>query len=412
MPLIQKYVGIKKINPLKGAIEEKASPQFSWKKWFSGEYAKSAEEYVNHGFGFKPIFVRSDNQLAYSLFGEVRANNVLVGKEEYLFEKNYIEAYTGKDFIGIESIEQNVRMFKNIQDSLWARGKHVLVVLAPGKASFYPEFIPDEYGTGSDSTNYLMYVQELGKQGVDYLDFNAWFMQNKGKKEYPLYPKTGIHWSHYGMLLAADSIIRRIEKVGEWDLPEIKWTNIEYVDEIRRIDDDIEQAMNLLFPFENRKMAYPNISIVNGGKDRPKVVCIADSFFWEMFNMGISDKVFGKGEFWYYFNTVYPQEYTRPTKMGDINLSTAIDSSDVFVFMATEGNLAHFPWGGHSALNQVFSKEYSYDEKKVEENKIQLKIQEIKNDQNWLRHVEGKAKKNGISLDSMLYLDAVYMLNQ
>ncbi len=35
--------------------------------------------------------------------------------------------------------------------------------------------------------------------GINHIDFNSYFVQNKGKSKYPLYPQYGIHWSYCGM---------------------------------------------------------------------------------------------------------------------------------------------------------------------------------------------------------------------
>ena len=41
--------------------------------------------------------IRTMNQIDYSLFNETHARSVLVGKEGYLFEENYIKAALGLD---------------------------------------------------------------------------------------------------------------------------------------------------------------------------------------------------------------------------------------------------------------------------------------------------------------------------
>ena len=48
--------------------------------------------------------------------------------------------------------------------------------------------------------------------------------------------------------------------------------------------------------------------------------------------------------------------------------------------------------------------------KQVLNDKITLTIESIKANEEWLQDVQEKAIKNGISLDSMLYLDAVWVI--
>jgi hypothetical protein len=78
-------------------------------------------------------------------------------------------------------------------------GKQVLVILAPGKASYFPEFIPDEMATITKlNTNYEGYKAELKESTVPFIDAHQWFRNMKDTSRYPLFPKCGIHWSKYG----------------------------------------------------------------------------------------------------------------------------------------------------------------------------------------------------------------------
>ncbi len=412
LPLIQHSIGFPNVKKLKGAIEKVDYQSFTYADWFSGKYSKETDHYFNNNFGIRSDFVRLDNQIAYSLFDEVRAQNVIIGKENYLYEKNYIDAYTGKDYIGEASITTIVNDLKTIQDSLQGLQKELLIILAPGKATFFPEYIPDEFGSKSDTSNYHSFALKLKEQNVNHIDFNAWFLAQKGKKDYPLFPKTGIHWSHYGMILGMDSIVHKIEELTQTDLPDIETTDIEYVDERRRIDDDIEQALNIFKKLPNYKMAYPQIQFNKKGKDRLKLVSIADSFFWEMFNVGVTDSIFLEGQFWYYFNTVYPDEYKQSTSISDLNLLKSIESTDVFMMMATEGNLAHFPWGADNEFLKIFQKKYSFDARKNYKKRIEKMKEEIRSNKDWMQYIQQKAKDKNIEVDSMLTLDAIYMINQ
>ncbi len=411
LPLSQHILFFHKEKPLHGAIETVKPATMTMKNWLSGEYSEQTTKYIQHHFGFHNDWLRLDNQLAYSIFGEVRARNVIVGKNDYLYEKNYIDAYTGKDYIGSHIISKKVENLKIIQDSLFTKGKHLLIILAAGKASFYPEYIPNKMMLQTDSTNYKLFASELKKQGVHHIDFNAWFMANKGKKEYPLYPKTGIHWSRYGMLLAADSIINHIENFRDWDIPELYWDNVDFVDERREIDDDIEKGMNLMTSFSNFKMAYPHYQYQMENKDRPKVITISDSFFWDMYSSGIAWNVYDNGPFWYYFDKVYPESMESPLQVKDLDLSTSIKESDLIVMMATEGNLAYFPWNAETKLKEVLQGDYSF-EKEQKEQKIQEMIFNIKNDEKWFQHIKDKAQQFNMPLDTILRKDALQMLEK
>src|SRR5690606_16381177 len=100
----------------------------------------SIEGYINDEIGFKPWFVKIKNQIEYSLFDKVNASNVIVGKNDVLFQDFYISALLGHDFLGEETIKTKVSKLKYVQDELAKNNVQFLFVIAPGKASFYPEY--------------------------------------------------------------------------------------------------------------------------------------------------------------------------------------------------------------------------------------------------------------------------------
>ena len=67
--------------------------------------------------------------------------DVVIGKENYLYEKGYIDAFFGVDFIGHDSIAISAYKLKMIQDTLAKLNKTLLIILAPGKGDFFPEYI-------------------------------------------------------------------------------------------------------------------------------------------------------------------------------------------------------------------------------------------------------------------------------
>ena len=56
-------------------------------------------------------------------------------------------------------------------------------------------------------------------------------------------------------------------------------------------DSDVEDAMNLPFEIKDLEMTYPQFSFVSDSTTfKPKVITVADSFYWGMYNMGFSKK--------------------------------------------------------------------------------------------------------------------------
>jgi hypothetical protein len=239
------------------------------------------------------------------------------------------------------------------------------------------------------------------------IDYNSYFLKAKDTSRYLLYPKTGIHWSTYGMLHVADSLVRYIEKLRNIDLPEIVIDSIEVNTKLRDSDKDIEGGMNLFFELDNFPMAYPAFHYNETGKTKPKVLVVADSYYWGMYGKGLSDRAFDKGQFWFYNYEVYPDNYIKPTTVNQIDVAKTLQSQDVVILMATEATLSKFPWGFTDNAIKAIKNPFANDPNFL---KTILQIEAgMRNSPQWLQAQIDKAKKRKIPLDSMLRLDAIYI---
>jgi len=347
LPLLQMKTKLVKVQPLKGSFKTEEATSFSFTAWFNGTYSVEQEKYLNEHFGFRNLFVRIYNQIQYSLFREAKANGVIVGNDNYLYEEDYILAYLGRDFIGEKKIKNKVDKLIQIRDTLKTINIDLIVVLAPGKGSFYPEYIPEKYNPSNKTTsNYEIYRKTIIEQDLNLLDFHSWFISMKGSSQYPLFPKTGIHWSKYGEFLVADSIIKYIHSLNnEFFQSHIILDKINYSKNILDTDDDIEEGMNLLFNIKDLKMAYPNFRFETKSISQLKALTIADSYYWGLFNSGLSKHAFNNSQFWFYNEQIYPESYDASLNVDDIELQKTIESNNIIILLSTDANLHKFAFG-------------------------------------------------------------------
>jgi hypothetical protein len=408
IPMIQENLHLKKEYPLKGDIKLPENIEFDKEDWFSGYYQEEKEKYINTAFGFRNQFVKLNNQIAYSVFRKAKANGVIIGKQTYLYEKSYIDAYTGTDFLGKDSIDHTISRLKFISDTLNKLGKQLIVVFAAGKASFYPEYIPDKYLPVRDLTNYGYMSGEGKKAKLNVIDFNKWFVDNKHTSKYPLYPQHGVHWSTYGTALAADSLIRRIEDLRHIDAPELKFNGV-VMEQPHDVDYDIADGMNLLFRFKSFDVAYPQMLPVNTeGKTRPKVLVISDSFYWGMYGLGIAN-CFEDDHFWYYNRQVFPESSSKELLVENVDLGAELAKHDVFLIMATEATLRKISWGFIENVELYYKglAPKSATPADLEyQNKVKDLVNYIRTDEKWYGDTKKRARERGVSLDSMLVLEA------
>lgn len=347
LPALQHYFKFATVKELNGVVVKPEYKRISWNTWCDGFYQENAEHYLNNHYGFRDEFIRINNQKHYWLYNNARANGVVIGKESYLYEKNYIKAHYGIDFIGEKEINDKAEKLKFIQAKLKETGTDLYVVFAPGKGSYCSEYIPDEWKEQRQSnTNYKSYLKAFNKKGINYLDFKSWFFEMKENTPYPLFAKAGIHWSNYGQFLAADSLLHKIGEIRSTKMPELVLDKVRVDENNGNGDYDIGAGMNLVFDLPTFPMGYPEFHIDSDTSiAQPKVLFVADSYFWGMFNLGLSRDVFGDGRFWYYNTAIYPDSYESPINVQQIDIRAKSEENDVIMILCTDANLYKFAFG-------------------------------------------------------------------
>lgn len=339
LPMLQDNLHIFKKGELKGAYTLPSDFAFDFKPWFNGSYAENKGEFLKSCFGLRPDFVRIYNQLKYWFFRTSVNERIVIGKENYLYEQNYIDEYYGTNYVGEDEIAKKVGSLKEIQDTLASRGILFFTVFAPGKGSFYPEYIPDsEIKPTPKHTNYSSYISLCNKAQVNFIDFRAWFQAMKDTSRYRLFPRCGVHWSIYGDYLAADSLVRYVEAKTGKDLPDLKIDSIQLSTRPRNRDYDAGDGLNLITEFFTDTLAYPYFSVSWQGKYQLSNLTIGDSYYWVM-TTSTSPAVFKEVDFWYYFTDYW--SLNNHTASKD-NLKDALYNHQVVCLMYTDASLSGF----------------------------------------------------------------------
>jgi hypothetical protein len=396
-PLLQNTFSFFYTEPLKGSYTLSDSLVFNRANWFSGEYQLKQEKYIEDHIGFRSDFVRLHNQLDFSLYNIGHADAVIVGKEGYLFEENYIAAYLGTDFIGKEYINQQLYKARYLQDTLNKLGISLILAYAPGKASFWSEYIPDKYlKNKKDTTNYSYYSQKSRELGLNVLDLASYIMKMKDTSRFALFPKCSIHWSNYGFMFAADSTIHYIENLRHIDIPDIIHERIEFPAEARNTDYDIGDGLNLIWHIPFKVLPYPVITFkCDATKVKPAVLTIADSYYNAFYYYGIPENLFTEHGYWYYNKEVYPVGKDNVKNVNELDLKTEIEKQNVIMLLATEKNMWRYSFRFIDNAFDIYGPKTIKEKQRFYENII-------KTDTTWLRSIEQQAKSSNTDLNALI----------
>ncbi|MFO7615900.1 MAG: hypothetical protein R6V75_01465 [Bacteroidales bacterium] len=413
IPAFQMLTGLVHEIRLYGSYYEQEWPKFTARGWFDFTYQPQFHRYLEQNYGFRSFFIRLYNQLDYSLFKKINASGVTYGKEGYLFEEWFITAHYGRDYAGDEVISTMTKRLTQLREKLNEQGTELIVALAPSKADYWPEYIPDRYHGPVTLTNHEAVARSFSESGIPLLDLNKWFIEIKGQAHFDLFPKTGTHWSHYGSRVALDTLVDFIGQVMNRPMPDVELQPVVPTRRLKNPDDDLERLMNMIFKMRHVETGYPEIRYKGAeGVDLPRVIVVSDSFFWNLFNLGLEGKAFKDVKYWYYFNSVYPENFEKPTTVKDFNFTEELRNADLVLLMGCPTALNNLGWGfierGFRELvlglpEEAWQAEYL---KMIGETE-----QSIRNSPEWMEHVKEKARKLGVPLDTMIYRDARYMID-
>lgn len=410
LPMIFSVFGYKN-GRLGGFYDKEEKPKLSISAFSSVEYQKELEKYLRQNIAFSDFFIRFSNELRYKLLNSANQNNVIIGKENYIYTDSYVYSYLGIDYQGKEKINSAVAKLAQVRDSLKIKGIDIVFLIAPGKGTFYPEYFPYRYSRlKPKTTNYETYSQAFNKYGINYLDFNSWICSLKGKTKYRLFSNTSVHWGQYACYLAVDSITKYLDSKYNIDLPKIKIKSIKESTTMYDSDDDIEKTVNRLTNIPDFPMPRLDFEFDTVDKDKLRVLSMGDSYFFGLDNLGLMNNIFYDSEFWYYFREV------RSLKVKDLyvyelqDLKKEIEKNKLILIVFTEGNLHTTPKIFCDELYYLYCMKPNY-KKELEWQTEKYKIL-INKSKKWKEDIRVKASQRGVSIDKAIEDDANYMARE
>jgi len=178
---------------------------------FNPDFLAETADYVNGRFSFRLEGITAWAKLNAALFRTSTAENVLLGRDGWLFYAPTIHDYTGDAPMTARELYCAARTLYLLQEYAENRGGDFLFTAAPNKNTLYPEYMPARTRLGSVSDMDALYAL-LGDMGVSYLDLRDIFSQ----EDEPLYFKTDSHWNAKGAALAADALLAALSRESNY----------------------------------------------------------------------------------------------------------------------------------------------------------------------------------------------------
>ena len=403
-----------KLKPLKGAMVKAEMPDFNFKNYVDGSFQSGIEAYGKDNFGFHEWLIRLYNQYLWSCFKMINNNNILLGKDRWLYEINYVKDHYESmmyDYAS-DSIEMKkrfeteaLRLWK-VQELLKEHDIYIFVSMIPGKDVIYPEFLPQNtmFHNPEGVHAYDFYKKRFDELGVNCIDFVENFKNIKNSVYYQLFPKTGTHWSNIAAVHVTDTIINYMEAISGKNLVNIE-IGEPYESSAREPDDDLEQLLNLAFKIKSKPYLYANVkSADDPTATKPYITVIGDSFYRNiMLSVPLND-IFEKAPYWYYNSTIYCDDLHHST--SEIDFNQELMRTDFIMLNYCTVQI-------YDLGNKFISKaliNLCYDKSTVD-SVTEKVINDIKSNEQWYQNIVEKAQNLNISVDEALFNDANYMIN-
>ncbi len=170
------------------------------------EYLKNVTDYTADHFAFRTDLITIHNAILSKVFHTSASDDVILGKQNWLFYKQTENDYIGKNILCDNDIENIAHTLYMIQQYVENQNAKFLFVIAPNKNSLYGEYMPDSMYTIRNESNAQHLMNALQKQNVNYIDLFRVFRQ----KNEVLYYQLDSHWNNKGASLAYHSIMNAL----------------------------------------------------------------------------------------------------------------------------------------------------------------------------------------------------------
>lgn len=212
IPSVGKLVQLHQVYPITENRNRAERPGLSqaWQALIdTGEYCTAFEDWFNDNFQLRDLFIRTKNQIQYSLFD--LASGVYVGEDDYLFyqsvvafEQIYNERLSDDELGEIDSL------LLELKERVEALGAEFYCMFPPQKNTVFPERAASVPVTRPTPNRYEQWCQELGsgELGESFIDVLP--VLRGAEENYPTYYKTDFHWNSYGATVAFTELVNRV----------------------------------------------------------------------------------------------------------------------------------------------------------------------------------------------------------
>lgn len=244
------FMSQKDVDGILKNVTRYEKPEFHIRKFWDGVYQNDYDTYYSNEYSGRDFLVKTYNQVRYTLFD--LTNNIIVGENKDLFEETYINEYMiSKEKFDFgddkkkQQLSEYVKKLEYISEQMKKQEKQLIFVISPNKCDYKAEDIPSVY-IRKDSVRGIDYMRELlANSSVCYLDSYVVIDEAAELKRYPIFYRSGTHWSRLVEQTVSKEILRLIEEQFQTEIKKMKLKDVEESSEGFWRDTDLYQMLNI-----------------------------------------------------------------------------------------------------------------------------------------------------------------------
>lgn len=218
-PIFKELIHIENIDN----ADEVTKPEISKENY--EEFSKLYEEYFNVNLPYRDVLVTGNAMIDYFLYKDSSTEDVIIGKEHWLFFAPTIADYQKTNLYTMEQMNIIVANMEYMRCYFEERGMEFYIYIAPNKATIYGEkYLPERIAAGEGVSRTEQLVEYITKNSEVDIIFGKKMLQ-EACEEYPdeeLYHHLDTHWNYLGGYYGAKDLLN---KMGV-ELPERSEINV------------------------------------------------------------------------------------------------------------------------------------------------------------------------------------------
>lgn len=153
--------------------------------------------YFQEHIGFRNALISANSLIRTGLFGQGTSDDVIVGKDGWLFYGESVKDYLNAATITPRNAASAAHTLAMLEEYAESGGSRFLFVIVPNKNTIYGDMMPSYYRPRRESGNRELIAEALRAEKVSFIDLTDAF---DGLSK-PVYQKQDSHWTYEGALI-------------------------------------------------------------------------------------------------------------------------------------------------------------------------------------------------------------------